>query len=58
MTRAVKEMLKYAETDMSKAAKIAKNAGYEVEVYDGDGENGMCTPEISFRKKESQYKEI
>ena len=52
MTRAVKEMLKYAETDMSKAARIASKAGYEVEVYDGDGENGPCEPEMSFRKKD------
>ncbi len=52
MTRAVKEMLKYSETDMSRAARIAEKCGYEVDVYDGDGECGMCAPEMSFRKKE------
>lgn len=51
MTRAVKEMLKYSKTDMSRAARIAEKCGYEVVVYDGDGECGMCAPEMSFRKK-------
>jgi hypothetical protein len=58
MTRAVKEMLKYSETDMSRAARIAEKCGYEVDVYDGDGECGMCAPEMSFRKKEVCMKKI
>ena len=47
----MKEMLKYAEEDMSKAARIATKAGYEFEVYDGDGENGPCEPEMIFKKR-------
>lgn len=39
-----KEIEKCIESDMSKAAVLAKAVGYFVEVYDGDIESGMCEP--------------
>lgn len=45
--RIEKEIYKLEQNyEIGKAFQMAKKAGYEVEVYDGDGENGPCAPEL------------
>lgn len=50
MRRIEKEILKAEQVDLGMACWLAKKSGYEIEVYDGDGENGMCEPSLSFNR--------
>ena len=51
MRKLEKELLKLERKDLSAACKLAKKAGYYVEVFDGDGETGMIKPQVSFSRK-------
>lgn len=51
MTKAMKEILrKENEDNLIGACELAKKVGYTIECYDGDGESGMCEPEVSFSR--------
>ena len=45
--RIEKEIYKLEQNyEIGKAFQMAKKAGYEVKLYDGDGENGPYAPEL------------
>lgn len=54
MRRIEKELLNIAETDIGRACMIARTAGYAISVFDGDGENGMCTPDVNFNRVQEE----
>lgn len=56
MRRVEKEMNNALHYDLDKACRIAKRAGYKIEVYDGDGETGMIEPDIIFTRPVKLHK--
>ena len=52
MRRIEKEILAIEQKDIGHACMIAKAAGYDIIVHDGDGENGMCAPSVEFMRGE------
>jgi hypothetical protein len=50
MRRIEKEILKRELKDLGDACRLAKSAGYTIDCYDGDVENGPCAPIVYFHR--------